>query len=297
MMNCKWVEDHLSDYIDAELDSSSSEQVDAHVACCEHCRKSLSGYRSMGAWMKASEPIADTEAIWHRITCQFESPSTTIVRGLPSLEAARGTPAIGAPQGSFSKRPNVPWPPLLMVLAATFAFLFFAIRPLSERVWDRHGAAHVRHELAVDFTDILQLAGAEPKQAMDVLIDRYDGKEMGQEETEQALGFEPTLFQTIPDGYKLVSTHVLNMPCCICSATLCQREDGMTLIVLEHREDQAVWFGDAPSIQTQCGGRSCKIVESTGHLAISWQNENHHFTLLGATDLTEVSRWIESISL
>ncbi|AMV30595.1 hypothetical protein VN12_00665 [Pirellula sp. SH-Sr6A] len=288
MMHCKWVEDHLSDYIDHELDLSSNEQVDAHVAGCEHCQTILAGYRSMGTCIKASNPPVSTDAIWDRITCQLDSSSAKVVRG-PS--------SIGSSWGPFRRLQNVPWSPLLLALAASIAILFLALRPFSEKDPERQGLAHDQHGLAVDFRDILALASTSPQQTIDLLVNRYDGKEMGLEETEQALGFEPTLFQTIPNGFKLVSNHVLNMPCCKCSATLCQQEDGTAFIVLEHREEQPVWFGDAPAIQTQCGAKTCKIVESSGHLAISWKNENRRLTLLGATDLTAVQRWITSIQL
>lgn len=285
MIQCKWVEDNLSDYIDKEIDSETCEQVDTHVACCDHCQAFLFNYRSMGVWMKASQPIANTDAIWDRIAVQLDTSS---------FSGTKGANSFGSPRGLFSRAQNVPWSPLLMTLAASIAVLLLVLRPFSERDPAGHGLVHNQHERVVDLRNILKLARTDPKQTIELLVDRYDGKEMGNEEAERVLEFKPSLFQTIPDGYKLVSTHVLNMPCCKCSAILCQREDGMGLIVLEHREDQPVWFGDAPSIQTQCGGKSCQIVEAAGHLAISWKNENRHFTLLGATDLTEVNRWIES---
>ncbi|MCU0713814.1 MAG: hypothetical protein MUC43_17280 [Pirellula sp.] len=60
-----------------------------------------------------------------------------------------------------------------------------------------------------------------------------------------------------------------------------------------------MWFGDSPSIETQCAGKTCKIVESesAGQLAVSWKSEDRQLTMIGANDISEVNQWVASMKL
>ena len=49
--------------------------------------------------------------------------------------------------------------------------------------------------------------------------------------------------------------------------------------------------------ETQCSGTQCRIIESAGQLAVSWRQKDRQFTMVGATDVDEVSQWVETLKL
>ena len=71
----------------------------------------------------------------------------------------------------------------------------------------------------------------------------------------------------------------------------------MSLIVFEHKDEKPVWFEDLPAIETQCSETQCRIIESAGQLAVSWRQKERQYTLIGATDIAEVSQWVDTLKL
>lgn len=273
--NCQWFEELLSAYIDNEIEEASRLQFEEHCNRCEECRRLLAQYSSLGELMRQSESSVNVEAMWERVS------SALVGQEL-------GTTSINSKSRS--------WGYSILAIAVSIALLWFVYRnDLSTEHHDHRSHDHAA--LAVDFQEVIQLAKSEPRAAISRLVTKYQGQELKQDEAIKYLGYEPALFKTVPAGYVRVSTHVLNMPCCKCSATICQRNDGTSLIVFEHKEEQAVWFGDSPAIETQCSGKSCKIVESAGQLAVSWKYGDRQLTLIGATDIAEVNQWVAQVKL
>ena len=274
-MNCDWIEDRLSAYLDGELAGEDRERIELHLEQCEGCRSAVSQSQAIGTLMRQSESRVDTDAVWEQFSARLDERKI-------------------APM-SMKTNPKY-WGYAMLATAASIALVWFAAR--SSLLTD-HGddLAHQHESLAVDFQDVFASANSEPKTAIAKLVAKYQGQELDQTAATKYLGYEPSLFQSVPDGFTRVSTHVLNMPCCKCSATICARKDGTSLIVFEHKEEQPVWFGDSPSIETQCGGKTCKIVESAGQLAVSWKNEDRQLTVIGANDIAEVNQWVETMKL
>lgn len=280
MMNCDLVKDQLSAYIDHELDGTTCQAIDGHLARCDQCRSMAMEFRALGTLLRRSEPFVDTEAVWVRIADHLVT-----------------RPAI-----SLSKESHANWRTKqtgfsILAVAASIALLCFSLLRNDVR---EHAAGKLPHDhgaLAVDFGEVFRFAKAEPQRAIAGLIAKYQGRELSQVETSEYLGYEPALFRSVPGGFTRVSTHVLNMPCCKCSATICARIDGTALIVFEHKDEQPVWFGDSPSIETQCAGKSCKIIESAGQLAVSWKNQDRQLTMVGANDIAEVNQWVAFLKL
>ncbi len=277
-MNCDTVAEHLSAYIDQELETVACREMEDHALQCDTCRGLMSEYREMGALMRRSERIVDTEAVWEQVSRKLENPVVT----LASTEFKRN---------ALTKRYGT------SVLAAAAAVILL-VSALHYVTSDKHGSAngfHTHTSMAIDFADVFRAARTEPQLALAKLSEKYDGRELGTEEATKYLGYQPALFKGVPEGFTRVSTHVLNMPCCKCSATICERSDGTSLIVFEHRDEQPVWFGDTPSIEMQCAGTPCKIIESAGQLAVSWRNQGRQMTIVGADDLKEVNHWVASL--
>ena len=274
-MNCDWIEDRLSGYVDKEVDEEDRRRIEEHCDHCESCRTMTSQFMSIGRLMRQSEQRVDTDAVWERVAMQLENAHVV---------------SISTKTGSRN------WVYAILATAASISLLWFVLRDNTSTEHSDNDA-HQHASLAVDFREVFRLTKTEPKAAIAKLVAKYQGQELNRTSTTDYLGYEPALFKSVPEGFARVSTHVLNMPCCKCSATLCERSDGSSLIVFEHKEEQPVWFGDAPSIETQCSGTTCKIVESAGQLAVSWKNQDRQITVVGANDLAEVNQWVASMKL
>jgi hypothetical protein len=275
-MNCVFVAEHFSAYIDQELDAAACHQLEEHFVQCDTCRGLMSEYRSMGTLMRCSERVVDTEVAWEQVSIKLET-SAVRVASTESHGKAR-TKFYGA-----------------SILAAAAAVLLLV------SIWhDKQGSDKADHRhaaMAVDFAEVFRSARTKPQLALAKLSSKYKGRELDSEEATKYLGYQPALFKRVPEGFTRVSTHVLNMPCCKCSATICERSDGSSLIVFEHKDEQPVWFGNSPSIETHCAGMPCKIIESAGQLAASWRNQDRQFTIVSANDLAEVNHWVASLKL
>lgn len=274
-MNCDWIEDKLSAYIDKEVRDEDRRQIEAHCNHCESCRTSVSQFMSIGRLMRQEETRVDTEAAWERVAARLDNANVVPI----AINTA-----------------NKNWGYAILATAASILLLWFVLRN-DTATEHSDNDPHQHASLAVDFREVFRLTKTEPKTAIAKLVAQYQGQELNPTSTTDYLGYEPALYKSVPEGFLRVSTHVLNMPCCKCSATLCERSDGTSLIVFEHKEEQPVWFGDAPSINTQCSGTTCKIVESAGQLAVSWKNQDRQLTVVGANDLAEVNQWVASMKL
>ncbi len=284
-MNCDDVSTKLSEYMDDELDLKSSELISLHIVSCMSCQCELQSHQRLGQWMRENELTVDTEATWNQIESALPNKKRFIA-------------------GSF-----VVWGAPILAVAASIIFLlantvfkpisvFKTIDDQSVAGIESHGQhAHDRDSLAVDFRQVIELAQTSPTKAIASLVDKYNGKQLAAEDATRFIGYSPSLFDNIPVGFSRVSTHVLDMPCCKCTASICARQDGRSLIVFEHKDEQPVWFGELPSIQTQCSGTQCLIIESAGQLAVSWRQKDRQFTMIGASDLSEINQWVESMKL
>lgn len=277
-MPCEFMRERLSAFVDNELQSDERLQVEDHLAKCALCQLQVSQFVELGNLMRRSESLVDTQAMWDRAVVQMGEQVVVRQKGL----SARAR-----------------WVYVLLATAASIAIGYSVLpffKPGSSDLADSH-VEHEHESLAVDFQDVFRLAQNSPDEAISKLVAKYQGKQLDQEATTAYLGYEPTLFRKLPSTLKRVSTHVLNMPCCKCSATICDRDDGSSVVVFEHKEEQPVWFGDSPSIETQCAGKTCRIVESAGQLAVTWKNGDRQLTLVGAKDISEVNQWVASTNL
>jgi anti-sigma factor RsiW len=274
-MNCDWVEEHLSAYIDNELDAQERLKFESHCDQCDLCRALSAEYHEIGSLMRQLEARVDTDSLWERVEHRLDDDRVN-------------------PISTKSQPRN--WVYAILATAASVAIVWFVARnPTSEH--NDGDASHQHAALAVDFQEVIRNAKSEPKAAIVKLVSKYQGKELDAQATANYLGYEPAIFKRVPEGFSLVSTHVLNMPCCKCSASICERPDGTSLIVFEHKDVQPVWFGELPSIETQCSGKTCKIIEAAGQLAVSWKNEDRQLTMIGANDIAEVNQWVASSKL
>ena len=109
------------------------------------------------------------------------------------------------------------------------------------------------------------------------------------------LGYRPAAADGLPEGYSLDTVYVLKMPCCTCVQCICTTEDGTTIAIFEHDTDQPIWFGNRPSIDASCFGKTCNIVQVDNLLAVSWQMNRRHLTVVGARHVEDLEGLIASL--
>lgn len=280
-MNCNALAEHLSAYIDEELAAEEYQGLEHHLEQCASCRRLISEHRLIGSLMRSSEPAADAEMVWERVSTKLERPVTQV----------------GSRESTWQGWNRIYIASALLAVAASI-LLLATLRYVGSENHQAENSVHDHHAvLAVDFAEVFRSAQLEPQKALAKLSAKYEGRELTTEDTLKYLGYEPALFRLVPEGFTRISTHVLNMPCCKCSATVCERSDGTSLIVFEHKDEQPLWFGDSPSIEQQCAGVPCRVVESAGQLAVSWKNQNRQMTLVGAEDMAEVNHWVACLKL
>jgi len=274
-MNCKDITDKLSRFMDGELDSALNERLSLHIESCDSCKKNLESFRRIGVWMREVEAPVDTEVTWGRIEAAISSKLR------------------------LSERRSMKWIVPALALSASVGFVLASVvwYPTNGTDTPHEHAIHEHGSSAVDFRNVIEFAQSEPQKAISSLVEKYEGKQLDTESATKYIGYRPALFSSVPDGFQRVSTHILNMPCCKCTASVCQRPNGTSLIVFEHKDEQPVWFGELPSIETQCSGNQCRIIESSGQLAVSWRQNDRQFTMVGATDVDEVSQWVATLKL
>jgi hypothetical protein len=274
-VNCKEVADKLSPFLDGELDSGLNARVSLHIESCDACKRDLESFRRIGERMREVEAPVDTELTWGRIEAAIPSKLR------------------------LSERRSMKWLVPALALAASVGFVLARVTwyPTSGTNTQHEHATHEHGSLAVDFRNVIEFAQLEPQKAISNLVEKYEGKQLDAESATKYIGYRPALLTRVPDGFQRVSTHVLKMPCCKCTATVCQRPNGTSVIVFEHKDEQPVWFGELPSIDTQCSGTQCRIIESAGQLAVSWRQKDRQFTMVGAADVAEVSQWVETLKM
>jgi Putative zinc-finger len=272
---CAWVEERLSAYIDKEVGEEERLQIEEHCDNCEKCRVTISEFVALGSLMRQSETCVDTEPVWDKVASILDKSHLVSLTAKPNLKSLAYA---------------------ILATAASAALIWIALRS-NPSIEDGPVRSHDHSSLAVDFQEVIEHAKIEPQEALEKLVAKYKGQELDRDAATKYLGYEPAIFRSVPQGFARLSTHVLNMPCCKCSATICKREDGTSMIVFEHKDEQPVWFGDWPSIEAQCSGKTCKIVESAGTLVVSWKNDDRQVTLIGANDTEEINQWVESLKL
>jgi hypothetical protein len=151
----------------------------------------------------------------------------------------------------------------------------------------RHAPGH-DHQLAADFGEYLEHFASNPDRAQEVFLAKYNGQAVDLSHAAAQLGYRPAA-AGLPKNYTLDNVYVLQMPCCTCVQTICRRDDGRVFAIFEHDEEQPVWFGDWPRIETQCNGCPCSVIQTDRGLVAFWKANKRQLTVVGANDLEEIA--------
>ncbi len=154
-------------------------------------------------------------------------------------------------------------------------------------VW-RQDEGH--RQLAINFGRYLNEFERNPQAAQQVLLTNYEGRAVSYDEAATVVRYRPVTPERLPNGLSRKSIYLLRMPCFTCVQAIYEREDGETLAIFEHVDDQAVWFGNRPTIKTHCNGMPTSLVQVDDHLAASWKRDERCVTIIGARDVEQVAK-------
>lgn len=303
--DCNTVQPYLSAYHDGELSAGQSATVAKHVELCQACAAELSAFASIGmAFSQTSIPSKPSD-LWRRIETELaevDEPST-LTRSF--IDWIRESPlAVGLVSMAAS------------VLVLLGAGLWYGGRSGHDMAGGRAIALHggdghsydgeMSAERMATFThmndfasvmdDYLRKLPIDSDAAEQMLLSKYHGEKVDSDGAVNLVGYRPIVSSGLPDGYMLASTSVLKMPCCTCVKAVCKRSDGSTLVLFEHDDEEAAWFGDRPSSMAMCGDKGCCLVDLDSSIAATWKQGSRSVTAVGVRDREEVAtlvNWLD----
>lgn len=276
-MNCTEVKELLSAYFDGELNDELHAQVRQHVVGCSECRNELDGFDRLSQLVSSATVSPPPAELWKRIESGLDRDV------LPS-PASRHSTSSRTPRSWNTRR----WAVLaatVLVVVTIGGVSYRSLFPPSEH-----------HQFMAVFGEYLDRFKSDPHDAQSFLLSQYQHESVQPVEAVDRVGYRPVVADGLPDGYSVVSTHVMKMPCCTCVQCLCQRADGTTLAIFEHDDEEFEWFGTRPTVNVTCQSKQCALVELPSSMAASWKSGKRRITVIGAKDLAEVDSlitWLE----
>ncbi|QDV82132.1 hypothetical protein TBK1r_10570 [Stieleria magnilauensis] len=292
--DCKTVQPYLSAYHDGELSAGQAATVAQHVEACDSCASELQAFVSLGsAFLQAPLPAKPAD-LWQRI--ERELPTSA---GSLTLSRRFSIWVRESPYGAG----------LVSMAASVLVLLGAGLWYGGGRGGDREmgsGGAMAMHshegedgmsaEHMVEFAgvmdDYLQKLPSDPDGAEQMLLTKYDGEKVDAEGAVKLVGYRPIVSGGLPEGYSLASTSVLKMPCCTCVKAVCKRDDGSTLVLFEHDDEETAWFGDRRQSMATCGDKDCCLVDLDSSIAATWKQGSRSVTAVGVRDQDEVAKLV-----
>ena len=271
-MKCSEVQERLSAYIDNELSDGEHRNIALHLEGCPKCMASIEFARTLSHKTRELADPTPPANLWACIESGLQDEPS-----VHKIHSRRRVWNVSVVHWALAAS-------LLLVAAAG--------------MWSYHfgGDDHGHDSMAANFNIYLAKFAVDPANAQETLITTYGGKPVSPNEAEQTFGYRPIAATGALADFTVEQTYSLDMPCCRCMLSVCRRSDGTVVSVLEHVEPQPIWFGDRSRIECLCDGVPTSVVQLNGKLAASWQYGKRHITVIGATDLEEVTQMVAGLN-
>ncbi|MBL8812495.1 MAG: zf-HC2 domain-containing protein [Planctomycetaceae bacterium] len=270
-MNCDDVNAKLSEFYDRELPADQMAEISEHVNNCDGCTAELRSFGQIGRLFREQGESITASGNWAGIVVRLDEQTGRFSKWRFPRSSYRLASLIAA-----------------SLIAAVVIGYWAALRTSHDGI-ELVAAAHV-HKTLTRFPQ-------KPRAVVDELSTQYDGTLVSLAAAKELLGYEPVVSLLSSSGYRVASTHVLKMPCCKCSASLCVRQDGSEFLIFEHNEEQPMWFGDSPTISARCCGQVCHCAQMPDQLAVTWKVGPRFVTAIGVEGLDEIARLMAIVSL
>jgi hypothetical protein len=266
-VNCPEIQERLSAYHDSELSPDEAAQVADHLAACSTCAEELACFNQISGLSQLLTDPPVPSPMWSELQAKLDV----------STQA----------KASVDKTLPQPFKGKIFALAATFL--------VAVGLWGAYKvwfSTDEQHHLAMNFAGYLDEFLERPDTAQQILLAKYDGQPITLTEATKRLGYEPVAAKGLPLGYSINEVHLLKMPCCTCAQVLCTNEAGNSIAIFEHDIDQPVWFGDRPSEKCLCHEVPTDVKQIGNQFAATWKEGNRFITIIGATDIDEISDFV-----
>ena len=271
-MNCPEVQALLSAYYDGQLADDRQSYVREHLALCKRCTEELGAFEQLSTLTRDLQTPAPPESIWSQLETELDAET--------SSQPARGTPYLSL----YKSR---------ILAIAAMILLTLGAGWFTYGTWFGHGG---HQEFAAEFGHYLKEFRDDPSQAQQMLVAKYEGQAVDTAQAIQLVGYRPATADRLNEKYNVKSTYVLTMPCCTCVQTVCERNDGSTIVIFEHDDEKPEWFSGRQETMANCSGKRCSLFDVNDRIAASWQSGTRHITVIGVRDVGEVGdlvAWLE----
>lgn len=287
-MKCHEINARLSEYFDEELSSKLARAVREHIQSCEKCAAELSSFEKLSKFVAALEVAIPASGNWDRIAAELDKSNNPSVAkrwfGFPGRLAA----GVG------------------LAIAASLVLMF--TNWISKEPINNH--RYVEAGVAVNFQEIIGDFSKQPVAAFESLAKKFQGQEASAEVAESLLGYKPMITRALPDGMQLVSTKVLKLPYCNCAPgdckcgpggcnctiSLCRRQDGSNLLIVESCGAQSISFGNLASQQRKLENQEFQVLPAGDQFAVSGIFGDRRLIAIGLTDSTEAETLVSRVS-
>ena len=261
-MNCREVQENLSAYFDRELSENARQEMDEHLAGCESCCGELRSFAGLSNLVRHAPAPAVPADLWTRVERELDGQAS-VVR----------PPSWARAPGPYAR---------LLVLAAGLLIVV-----TGAAVWYRVSGSRQHRDAVPNLDHFASLLEQDPGAAQQMLLAEYRGEPVSPDQAARKLGYMPVSLRRNPDGYRLRSAYLLNMPCCRCMQAVYERNDGQIVAVFEKSPDQPLTFGDRPTVCTECNGQPCQLTQADGRLIVSCQLADRQLAIVGAENMDE----------
>ena len=290
--DCKTVQPYLSAYHDDELAAGQAATVAKHVESCESCAAELSSFRSIGSNFAQTPIPAKPSNLWQRIERELPTAVEPV-----TLSRRFSVWVRESPYGAG----------LVSLAASILLLLGFGLwyggdqgnvnntaggMAMHSHEGEEGMSADHMLEFAGVMDEYLQKLPSDPDGAERMLLTKYDGEKVDADGAVKLVGYRPIVSGGLPEGYSLASTSVLKMPCCTCVKAVCKRNDGSTLVLFEHDDEETAWFGDRRQSMATCGDKDCCLVDLDSSIAATWKQGTRSVTAVGVRDQEEVAKLV-----
>ncbi len=304
-MNCNFVRDQLSAYMDGEILPALAAQVEQHLSGCKSCTKELGEFKHLSNLARAHVDSAGQPPAWATIADKLDhSVSGTAL-------AAGSSPIHRNLEVATARSPN--WKTLtgaIVALAATVLVIANMMTPNHETPPTTSQASVA----AVDLQPVLELYQRDTAAALNALEKQFPFKGVALADVDADFGratYVSTAARkhTLPGDAMVASTKTFAFPFCQCPegqcicgpggchciACVCERPDGTTYLVLEHCKSQAVSFGNLPVQLVKRGDHEVQQVTIDGTATISFNRPHSKITVMGLRGESEIETLMASL--
>lgn len=273
-MDCSDIENWLSSQYDNELSDDLRIDVELHLQNCEACRAKLDDFRNLSSLTRGFLLKKAPPGIWSEIKTGLKSEHQ-----MPHSDASLAAKPKSDRQ-DFGER---------VIQIARLILAMLVIGLIGSMLWfGDHGHDEMAHVIEQVVAQI------DSEESLTLLQKEFGGRETSIEEVRALVGYRPVAGYGLPNGYSVENVQVLEMPCCECTQTACQRPDNSRFFIYEHEEADTGWFDRRESRHLQCQGKPCEIFQFKNNLAATWKtSERHYITLLGIHDDKEIELLVE----